>query len=157
MPIVELADELARFDIEPLPDAVSQAEAEAGSATTLRSWTAQRVRQAIAAWWAGAGRRVSVNEQSSAYTFALTDDVVTHPATDATARAWAIPDGFPVGALLTVDNQIGAGVITLSAASDVLEWVGAGTTGARTLAAGGQATLLKVGAARWRVGGVGLS
>lgn len=30
---------------------VSQAEAEAGTATTRRAWTAQRVRQAIVAWW----------------------------------------------------------------------------------------------------------
>lgn len=34
-------------------DTVSQLEAEAGTATTRRAWTAQRVRQAIAAWWAG--------------------------------------------------------------------------------------------------------
>lgn len=33
---------------------VEQAEAEAGTATTRRAWTAQRVRQAIAAWWTGA-------------------------------------------------------------------------------------------------------
>lgn len=33
---------------------VDQAEAEAGTATTRRAWTAQRVRQAIAAWWTGA-------------------------------------------------------------------------------------------------------
>lgn len=32
---------------------ISQAEAEAGVATTLRAWTSQRVRQAIAGWWAG--------------------------------------------------------------------------------------------------------
>lgn len=32
-------------------ETVSQAEAEAGTATTRRAWTAQRVRQAIAAWW----------------------------------------------------------------------------------------------------------
>lgn len=31
---------------------ILQAEAEAGTATTRRAWTAQRVRQAIAAWWA---------------------------------------------------------------------------------------------------------
>lgn len=30
---------------------VDQAEAEAGTATTRRAWTAERVRQAIAAWW----------------------------------------------------------------------------------------------------------
>ena len=33
---------------------VDQAEAEAGTATTRRAWTAERVRQAIAAWWTGA-------------------------------------------------------------------------------------------------------
>ena len=32
-------------------DTVSQAEAEGGTATTRRAFTAQRVRQAIAAWW----------------------------------------------------------------------------------------------------------
>lgn len=32
-------------------ETVSQAEAEAGTATTRRAWTAQRVRQAIVAWW----------------------------------------------------------------------------------------------------------
>src|SRR5690606_6051031 len=37
--------------IPTLPATVSQAEAEAGTATTTRLWTAQRVRQAIAAWW----------------------------------------------------------------------------------------------------------
>jgi hypothetical protein len=30
---------------------VSQAEAQAGTATTRRAWTSQRVRQAITAWW----------------------------------------------------------------------------------------------------------
>lgn len=34
-------------------ETVSQAEAEAGTATTRRAWTAQRVRQAIIAWWTG--------------------------------------------------------------------------------------------------------
>lgn len=32
-------------------ETVAQAEAEAGTATTRRAWTAQRVRQAIVAWW----------------------------------------------------------------------------------------------------------
>lgn len=34
-------------------ETVSQAEAEAGTATTRRAFTAQRVRQAITAWWSG--------------------------------------------------------------------------------------------------------
>lgn len=35
-------------------ETVSQAEAEAGTATTRRAWTAERVRQAILGWWNGA-------------------------------------------------------------------------------------------------------
>lgn len=39
---------------EWIADTISQAEAEAGTATTRRAFTAQRVRQAITAWWSGA-------------------------------------------------------------------------------------------------------
>ena len=35
-------------------DTITQAEAEAGTSTTRRAFTAQRVRQAVAAWWTGA-------------------------------------------------------------------------------------------------------
>lgn len=34
-------------------ETVGQAEAEAGTATTRRAWTAQRVRQSVVAWWTG--------------------------------------------------------------------------------------------------------
>lgn len=37
---------------------IDQAEAEAGTATTRRAWTAQRVRQAIVAWWNTVGTTV---------------------------------------------------------------------------------------------------
>lgn len=50
---------------------VDQAEAEAGVATTRRAWTAQRVRQAIAAWWA----TVSASKA---------DAVHTHPTSQVT-------------------------------------------------------------------------
>lgn len=36
-------------------DTVPQAEAEAGTASTRRAWTAQRVRQAITSWWSNLG------------------------------------------------------------------------------------------------------
>jgi hypothetical protein len=48
---------------------IEQAEAEAGTATTRRAFTAQRVRQAIAAWWTGvstAAGRAMVEALSSA-------------------------------------------------------------------------------------------
>ena len=39
-------------------DTVDQSEAETGAATTRRAWTAQRVRQAIVAWWSTVGTTV---------------------------------------------------------------------------------------------------
>ncbi|WLD56883.1 hypothetical protein NFC81_09080 [Salinispirillum sp. LH 10-3-1] len=40
---------------------VSQAEAETGAATTNRKWTAQRVRQAIVAWWNGSAAKAKLD------------------------------------------------------------------------------------------------
>lgn len=40
---------------------VGQAEAEAGTATTRRAWTAQRVFQAIAAWWAASSAKTKLD------------------------------------------------------------------------------------------------
>lgn len=40
---------------------VTQAEAETGTATTRRAWTAQRIRQAILAWWAGSAEKTKLD------------------------------------------------------------------------------------------------
>ena len=40
---------------------VTQAEAETGTATTRRAWTAQRIRQAILAWWAGSADKIKLD------------------------------------------------------------------------------------------------
>lgn len=65
------------------PDVVPQAEAEAGTATTERTWTAQRVAQAIAALATGAvtsvfGRTGAVTAQSGDYNA----DEITETATN---------------------------------------------------------------------------
>lgn len=83
-------------------ETVSQAEAEAGTETTRRAWTAQRVRQAIVAWWNGVttawGRGFVASANASAGRAALelgnaaTRAVQTSP-TDTTAGAL-----MPVGA-----------------------------------------------------------
>ena len=49
-------------------ETVSQAEAEAGTATTRRAWTAQRVRQAIVAWWNGSAAKTQLDAASSGIT-----------------------------------------------------------------------------------------
>ena len=98
---------------------------------------------------------------SAAYTFALSDsgDVVLHPSSDTTARTWTIPANasvaFPVGSVLSVVNLGGA--ITLAITSDTLTQIGTGSTGSRTLAQNGLATLIKVAATQWVISGNGLT
>ena len=48
---VDNDDERLSDSREWTADTVEQAEAEAGTATIRRAWTAERVRQAITAWW----------------------------------------------------------------------------------------------------------
>lgn len=51
--LVENTDKRLSDSREWITETVSQEEAEAGTAATRSAWTAQRVRQAIAAWWLG--------------------------------------------------------------------------------------------------------
>lgn len=52
---------------------VGQAEAEAGTSTTRRAWTAQRVFQAIAAWWAGSSAKSKLDTIANGATANQTD------------------------------------------------------------------------------------
>lgn len=101
-----------------------------------------------------------INSQSAAYTLVLADSAKTiyHPTTDTTARTWTIPANssvaYPIGTIITFDNDAGAGALTIAITTDTLVLVGAaGTTGSRTLASGGRASALKVTATRWRISG----
>lgn len=102
------------------------------------------------------------NSQTAAYTFVLADagKHILHPSADTAARVFTIPANasvpFPVGTVITIVNQNAAGVITLSITSDVMRWAPSGTTGSRTIAANGTATLLKLSATEWLVTGLGL-
>ena len=68
-------------------DTVSQAEAEAGTATTRRAYTALRVFQAIAAWWAGSAAKTKLDGISTGATANATDaqlrDRSTHTGSQA--------------------------------------------------------------------------
>lgn len=96
-------------------------------------------------------------------TFALTDGGghVYHPSADTTARTWTIPANasvaFPIGTAITIINDSSAGALTIAITSDTLVLASSGSTGSRTLAANGDATLLKIGATRWRINGTGLT
>jgi hypothetical protein len=58
-------------------ETIAQTEAEAGAATTRRAWTAQRVRQAIVAWWNSLSvgfRNFASNPTSGNLALLLTDE-----------------------------------------------------------------------------------
>lgn len=96
-------------------------------------------------------------------TFALTDGGghVYHPSADTTPRTWTIPANasvaFPIGTAILIINDTSAGDLTIAITSDTLVQAGTGSTGSRTLAANGEATLLKIGTTRWRISGTGLT
>jgi hypothetical protein len=100
---------------------------------------------------------------SAATAPALTDigSILLHPSADTTARTVTIPANasvaFPVFSCITIVNQNSAGVLTIAITSDTLRLAGAGTTGSRTLAANGIATLIKLTSTEWIISGVGLT
>lgn len=111
----------------------------------------------------GSVRNLPINSQSAAYTVVFRDagKIIYHPNSDTTARTWTIPSNaevaFPIGAAITFDNDLNAGVITIAITTDTLVEVGyEGRTGTRTLLPGVQARAVKVTATRWRIFGVGL-
>lgn len=107
------------------------------------------------------GRRI--NSQSAAYTLALADAeaLLLHPSADTTARTWTIPANasvaFPIGTTIRIVNQNAAGVLTIAITTDTMRLAGAGTTGSRTLAANGVATIEKLTATEWIISGTGLT
>ncbi len=86
---------------------------------------------------------------------------IFHDASDSTARVWTIDSNAnvaaPLGTAITFCNQFGAGIITIAITADVMRLSPAGTTGSRTLAAGGVATALKVKTTEWMISGAGLT
>lgn len=105
-------------------------------------------------------RITTINTQSANYTFIAADSgvCVYHPASDTAGRTWTIPANssvaYPVGTIIEIDNDHGAGAITLDITTDTLVLVGsAGSTGTRTIASGGRAVIRKVAITRWRIWG----
>jgi hypothetical protein len=106
---------------------------------------------------------VAQNSQSANYTTILGDGGghLYHPGADTTARTWTIDSNanvaYPIGTTITFVNDLSAGVITIAITSDTLVLAGPGSTGSRTLAAGGMAVALKITATRWIINGGGLT
>jgi len=103
---------------------VSQAEAEAGTATTRRAWTAQRVFQAVAAWWAASADKTKLDGiQAGAQV-----NVPTNLAQGTrTTTAVPVTSSTGTGATLGAATTSLAGVMT-AADKTKLDGVAAGAT-----------------------------
>lgn len=107
--------------------AVSQAEAEAGAGTALRSWTVQRVWQAIAAWWAASAMKTKLDGIATGATANSTDaelrDRSTHTGTQAASTISDLTEVTQdmVGAMIVAGTNVSliyddvAGTLTISA------------------------------------------
>jgi hypothetical protein len=96
----------------------SQAEMEAGTATTVRWMTPERVKQAILALAPSGGGASAPNVQTgTTYTFVLSDANKRVEGNNAAAQTFTIPTNaavaFPVGTRIEVE-QYGAGQITIN-------------------------------------------
>lgn len=110
---------------------VAQAEAEAGTATTRRAFTAQRIRQAILAWWAGSADKTKLDgiavgaEVNTVTSVAGKTGVITLSAADVGAADVSHNHGS-----LTSDGRIGssANLVVVTGTSGALTAKVAGTT-----------------------------
>lgn len=99
------------------------------------------------------------NNQSGSYQFVLADrgkQIVT----SSSGITYTIPANgsvaFPLGTTIVIANN-SAGNITIAITTDTLTFSGVGTTGSRTLASAGLATITKVSSTGWFISGAGLS
>jgi hypothetical protein len=102
-----------------------------------------------------------VNEEDGAYTFVLTDAGKMVRGNPSSAIAWTIPPNssvaFPLGTTIVVRN-VGAGTITLTRGTGVIQWIaGSGTSKDVALAQWGMATLIQEAANAWVISGQGIS
>jgi len=95
---------------------VTQAEAEAGIATTRRAWTAQRVFQAIAAWWAASAMKTKLDGIAAGATANATDSQLRDRATHTGTQAISTVTGLQTvldGKINTSERGVSGGIPTL--------------------------------------------
>lgn len=102
------------------------------------------------------------NQQDANYQFALTDLINFVYHSSAANPTYTIPTNatvaFPIGSMLVVQVQAGAGALTISPAAGVgLTLAGPGTAGARTVSPNGFAVLFQRAANDWVISGAGIS
>lgn len=102
---------------------------------------------------------VPQNSKTTGYTLALSDRG-KHVLMNGSSLTLTVPANasvaFPVGTAITVVNT-NATSLSIAITTDTMTKAGSTTTGTRTLAQNGVATLLKVGTTSWLISGSGLT
>lgn len=102
---------------------------------------------------------IQQNIQTGAYTMVLSDANKQIYTVTAGSQTWTIPANssvaYPIGTTLTFVTDGGVRIIAIT--TDTLTWAPTGSTGSRTLAAGGVATALKISSTGWKLTGVGVT
>jgi hypothetical protein len=104
-------------------------------------------------------RNLPQNSQSGNYTLVLTDagkHILQNTSTSTTTIPANASVAYPIGTVITILNN-SAGNISIAITSDILVLAGTATTGTRTLASAGLATILKYNTTNWIISGTGLS
>ena len=108
--------------------------------------------------------RVQQNVQATTTYTLVSADIgrhILHPTSATAAATIIIPSSasvfFPLGAVITIINQVSAGTVTLSCTTDTLVFANDGSTGNRTLAAPALATVIKVDTGQWMISGAGVT
>jgi hypothetical protein len=102
------------------------------------------------------------NSQSANYTLVAADagKHIFHPSTDANARTFTIPANssvaYPIGTAISFVNMTSQ-VVSIAITTDTMYLAGTGTTGTRSLALYGTATVLKMTSTTWIISGAGLT
>jgi hypothetical protein len=104
-------------------------------------------------------RGTILNTQDADYTFVLADAAKTIYHTSASTHTYTIPANasvaYPIGTIIQIENENGGGNVTLAITSDTLRWDA--STGSRTIAANGSASIKKVTSTSWRLVGTSIS
>ncbi len=93
---------------------ITQAEAEAGTSTTRRAFTAQRVFQAVAAWWAASASKTKLDGIATGATANATDAQLRDRSTHTGTQAAGTITGLGGAATLNVGTAAG----TVAAGND---------------------------------------
>lgn len=98
---------------------------------------------------------------NSDYTFIITDRSYQYYHNSGTPHTYTIPDNgsvaFPVGTVIDIITGNGTSNLTIAITTDTLFWLPSGSTGSRTLAQNGHATIRKVQPTVWIIEGTNLT